>query len=141
MEEAQSGWLIKSECKCPKCGKIFYIWDRSKWAYKSYESKGHKANSKYYCSWGCMRAAEKERKEEEKKCARCGRLLEKGSKGSYCDMCKTLLFIEKKRVQIRQEQSKANQTEEKNKLQEFESGDESEKQKQLYDIRKTSGDE
>lgn len=40
------------QCKCHRCGKIFFGGDLSNWAYKM--------NGYYFCSWGCYRSYEKE---------------------------------------------------------------------------------
>ena len=50
------------ERKCPVCGGKFFIPAYSQWAYKSDKKHG----VKYYCSWKCMRAAQKEEKKGKK---------------------------------------------------------------------------
>ena len=46
-------WVDK---KCPICGKVFTVFDVNTWAYK----RRFKNAGGYYCSWGCLRAAERE---------------------------------------------------------------------------------
>lgn len=41
--------------KCPNCGNTFYT-TMGQWAYQLRKGKGRV----YYCSWSCMRKAEKE---------------------------------------------------------------------------------
>ena len=43
--------------KCPVCGKVFTPPVPDAWAYKMYTYA--KKGRVYYCSWGCLRAAEK----------------------------------------------------------------------------------
>lgn len=54
--------------ECVKCGKKFVVPNREKYAYKGKVKVGHGKGSvtlrAYYCSWSCLRAAERE--EEEK---------------------------------------------------------------------------
>ncbi len=47
--------------KCPICKKVFYC--RKDWAYQW----GYKDSRTFYCSWGHMRVAEKEREKEREK--------------------------------------------------------------------------
>lgn len=50
------------QCKCHRCGKIFFGGDLYNWAYKM--------DGYYFCSWSCFRAYEKEQnrlKKETKK--------------------------------------------------------------------------
>lgn len=110
----EDGLIIQQESKCPKCGKIFYIWDRDIWAYKAYVPEGHRSVPTFYCSWSCMRSAEKERK---KKCARCGKPLSAEETGKYCEMCETMVFIETQRERIRKEKDEAKRATAEEKLQ------------------------
>lgn len=79
---------------CPICGKKFLIYDVHTWAYKAgfnSDTSSHKAGwQKYfYCSWHCLRKAEKS---NAKKCERCGKVIE-GTPGrstpKYCTACST----------------------------------------------------
>ena len=56
--------------KCPICGKMFYVSDRSSWVYclrimrrvairkKVKDSNREYARTEYYCSWSCYRKAQ-----------------------------------------------------------------------------------
>lgn len=40
-----------NSCKCPVCGKVFWVGSIEDWVYK--------VNRRVICSWGCLRKAEK----------------------------------------------------------------------------------
>ena len=42
--------------KCASCGKDFYCWNQSEWAYRRCGKNG----SRFFCSWGCMRQNDRE---------------------------------------------------------------------------------
>ena len=50
---------------CETCGKQFICHDPRHWTYRKYATyeKG-RSNIRYFCSWGCMRKWEEERKKE-----------------------------------------------------------------------------
>lgn len=49
-----------TDSKCPVCGKIFFRrFPAGDWAYKEY--RGVNGKEIFYCSWHCLRAAEKKR--------------------------------------------------------------------------------
>ena len=48
--------LSLKERKCPVCGKIFIIQNPLDYVYK----RKPKTTTKFFCSWGCMRAWDKE---------------------------------------------------------------------------------
>ena len=53
--------MPKVEENCSRCGKLFYIPDRENYAYKKYKPYYDGVHSfKWYCSWRCMRAEERE---------------------------------------------------------------------------------
>ena len=55
--------LTAGEKVCAMCGKVFYVHDAEVYAYK----KGYAGyRTTYFCSWGCMRKAEKEKDEYKK---------------------------------------------------------------------------
>ena len=55
---------------CPSCGKIFYYDIFCDWAYKLRAGEKSPKNGqtpvRYYCSWTCMRQAEKEKDAQRK---------------------------------------------------------------------------
>ena len=48
---------------CPWCGKLFFAHDIHGWVYKAYvyNKQSGVTHKKMFCSWGCMRAFEKEK--------------------------------------------------------------------------------
>ncbi len=50
--------------KCGECKKLFFIPDLSLWVFKRYDKR--KSSYKYFCSWGCFRAWEKEHPRKKK---------------------------------------------------------------------------
>ena len=42
--------------KCDSCGKDFYCWNQSDWAYR----RNSKNGSHFFCSWSCMRRHDRE---------------------------------------------------------------------------------
>ena len=57
------GYFDEKTCHC--CHKEFVVPDTGSWIYKRREYKGKKGkdgqNLRYFCSWACLRAWEKER--------------------------------------------------------------------------------
>lgn len=53
------------QCKCHRCGKIFYGGDLSNWVYKM--------DGYYFCTWSCFRAYEKEQKHLMKEALKNGK--------------------------------------------------------------------
>ena len=53
------------ERKCKNCGKKIYILYPNQWVYKTDKHKG--LSWDWYCSWHCMREAEKKRKPKKMK--------------------------------------------------------------------------
>ena len=50
-------------CKCYRCGKEFYPEIKENWAYQRYAYKGERVGQetrRFFCSWGCMRAYDRE---------------------------------------------------------------------------------
>lgn len=55
-----SGLSLTIETKCARCGKVFEQ-RGDEWAYRGRGSRGGTQENVFYCSWGCMRAAEKDK--------------------------------------------------------------------------------
>lgn len=52
-----------TRCVCYRCGKEFYPEKLDNWVYKRYAYKVERAGCekrRYFCSWGCMRAYDRE---------------------------------------------------------------------------------
>lgn len=80
-----------SECEgtqriCPECGKEFTCYLAEGWAYKIF--KGKKAY--YYCSYSCLRKAQRENYRGVK-CKECGKIFKvkckRGGVKQYCPTC------------------------------------------------------
>ena len=54
-------WSLFDECECAQCGKTFIIPDRGTWLYRKYVYKATSQRKKYFCSYTCMKAFEKDR--------------------------------------------------------------------------------
>lgn len=64
MNDDKRCWNIITR-KCARCKKKFTT-STSRWVYKT---NGHTDRCKWFCSWGCMRAVEREKEERLKQAA------------------------------------------------------------------------
>ena len=52
---------------CPSCGKLFYVTDCERWAYKRNVSEKGNGEVKHFCKWSCLLKFDREYEEAKRR--------------------------------------------------------------------------